>query len=140
MLALLVVAGLINWLATTIVVEGKIFEPVRNRVHGEYARYFVGCHLCAGVWVGFIEAVVYMAFGAAFPFTSWWLVLANGLAFKAVGHLTLLVVNLGNAAIEFLKDAPELASRIEVSGVDGARPVPLYSSAATGARLNDPAK
>lgn len=130
MLAMLLVAGLINWLATTVIVEGKIFEPVRDRARGEYARYFVGCHLCAGVWVGFIEAVVYMAFGAAFPFTSWWLVLANGLAFKAVGHLTLLVVNLGNAAIDFLKAAPEVVP-VSVPGLNGAgTPTPIYASRA----------
>lgn len=129
MLAMLLVAGLINWLATTVIVEGKIFEPVRNRAHGEYAKYFVGCHLCAGVWVGFIEAVVYMAFGAAFPFTSWWLVLTNGLAFKAVGHLTLLVVNLGNAAIDWLKAGRDLHG-IEVPGVTrgAAAPIPVYAS------------
>jgi hypothetical protein len=131
MLAMLLVAGLINWLATTVIVEGKIFEPVRSRARGEYARYFIGCHLCAGVWVGFIEAVVYMAFGAAFPFTSWWLVLANGLAFKAVGHLTLLVVNLGNAVIDYLKDGGNMKI-IEVPGTEGAPvPVPVYASQAT---------
>lgn len=130
MLTMLLVAGLINWLATTIVVEGKIFEPVRNRMRGEYARYFVGCHLCAGVWVGFAEAVVYMACGAAFPFTTWALVLANGLAFKAVGHLILMVVNLGNAAIGYLKEGDRLVP-VEVPGTHGApAPIPIYTGGA----------
>lgn len=47
----------------------------------------VTCHTCTGVWVGFIEAIVLGG-----PFSLRWgilTVIANGLLFKAGGHLIL---------------------------------------------------
>lgn len=105
MMALLI-AGLVNWLATTVIVEGKIFEPVRMLPFvqsREKLRYLVGCHLCAGVWVGIIEAVAFTALGAPQPYAGWWLLLANALAFKAVGHLILIVAKLGDATVNRIK-------------------------------------
>ena len=106
MLSYLLVAGLVNWIATLVLVEGKIFEPVRNAVSGEYLSYFVRCHLCTGVWVGIAEAVAFTALGAPVPFAGWWLVLANALAFKAVGHLILVLHKLGDAVINRVKEVP----------------------------------
>jgi len=103
---ILFVAGLVNWMATLILVEGKIFEPVRNRARGEYSRYFVGCHLCTGTWVGIAEAVAFTLAGVALPFAGWFLVLANALAIKAVGHLILVVFKLGDASVDHVKSGP----------------------------------
>lgn len=44
----------------------------------------VTCHMCTGTWVGFIQAAV---FGG--PFAGWYAVIANGLLYKAGGHLIL---------------------------------------------------
>jgi hypothetical protein len=44
----------------------------------------VTCHMCLGVWVGFAEALY---FGG--PFHGWAAIVANGLLFKAGGHLVL---------------------------------------------------
>jgi hypothetical protein len=104
MLAYLLVAGLINWLATTVLVEGKIFEWLRNSVNGEYMAYLVRCHLCTGVWVGIAMAIAFTALGAPEPYTGWWLLLANALAFKAAGHMLLVVHKLGDAVINRIKE------------------------------------
>lgn len=60
--------------------------PWRCRAWGK-AHYLVGCHLCAGTWVGFMLAA---AFGG--PLASGVVgVVSNGLLYKAVGHVTLEV-------------------------------------------------
>lgn len=120
--SLVIAAGLINWLATTIVVESEITRPLRDwlafrrmstiplppehtdafktvivsydqRLSPFYEKvaYLFGCHLCSGTWIGLAEAV---AFG---PVIASGLVgiVATGLLFKAVGHLTLELVALG---------------------------------------------
>src|SRR2546423_1102812 len=104
MIAYLIVAGLINWLATTVLVEGKIFEWLRNMVTGENFAYLVRCHLWTGVWVGIAEAVAFTALGAPEPYAAWALLLANALAFKAVGHLILVLHKLGDATINRIKE------------------------------------
>lgn len=55
----------------------------------EKLRYAVSCHLCAGVWVGVVLAAI---FGG--PFTGPAATAANGLLYKAIGHLTLEVAAL----------------------------------------------
>lgn len=48
------------------------------------ARYFIGCHLCTGVWVGLVLSAL---FGSPWPgFVGW---AAGGLLYKAIGHLVL---------------------------------------------------
>ena len=81
-------AGLVNWIATVIITQGKIFEPVRNYIggKGEYLRYLVQCYLCAGVWVGIIEAAFFGLTHAPQPWHAWVLILANALTYKAIGH------------------------------------------------------
>lgn len=82
--------GLVTWLATLIIVEGKIFDTPRQWVVS-YApgklSYLVTCHLCAGTWVGFALAAV-----AGGPFGGWAAIVLNGLLYKAIGHLVLEVV------------------------------------------------
>ena len=82
-------AGLVNWLATLIIVESFVFEPVRSWVRqgwpGSKLDYLMSCHLCMGTWAGLILALVVPG-----PFTHptlfWFL---NGLLYKAVGHIVL---------------------------------------------------
>lgn len=86
--------GLVNWMATTILVESKLFRPLRqfvnNRRFGprkvlwDKLSYLVGCHLCTGTWVGLAQAAV---FGS--PWSGWYGWIAGGLLYKAVGHLVL---------------------------------------------------
>lgn len=119
MITYLVVAGLVNWLATLILVEGKIFQPVRSRVTGEYARYFVACHLCTGTWVGLVMAAwLTLLAPYALPFAGWWMVLVNGLAIKAVGHLIYVAHQLGDAKIEQGRAEAKIFAPVPVPGVD----------------------
>lgn len=107
--------GLINWLVTLILVESELTRPVRNWIDGQAdmwatlvadgerdpdlrerwdvtklvlsskARYLIGCHLCAGTWIGFVLAGV---FGG--PISAGVVgVVSNGLLYKAIGHATL---------------------------------------------------
>lgn len=93
MIASVILAGFVNWLATLVITEGKIFEPVRNFAasKGEYVRYLASCYLCAGVWVGIIEAVFFAVMRQPQPWSPWVLLLANALAYKAVGHSIFIV-------------------------------------------------
>lgn len=116
--------GLVNWIATEIVVNSVVFEDVRElvsgfgrRVHKRHPRighkitYFTGCCLCVGVWVGFIEALV---FGGPLQIHAGWLAwasfIANGLAYKAVGHLLLQVNGSFHNGVELLKQKAALAA------------------------------
>lgn len=69
--------------------EGTTEEQASNpqivyvKPWGKVAQ-LITCHLCLGTWVGFIEAAV---FGG--PFHGWYAIIANGLLFKAGGHLIL---------------------------------------------------
>lgn len=84
----LLVLGLINWIVTTIIVEGVIFDEQRawakQHLPAKIA-YLTTCHLCAGTWVGWAVAVA-----AGFRVGHGIVGLAlGGLAIKAVGHITL---------------------------------------------------
>lgn len=119
--------GLVNWLATTILVESELFRPIRDRLVGQAPRwraegyasrvemvrelrqaqptarlaalaewasqsvparakvnYLVGCHLCAGTWVGLAIALV-----AGSPIPGVLGLMLGALVFKAIGHITL---------------------------------------------------
>lgn len=95
---IVVYAGLVNWIATTIVVESELARPFRDWVcrHRQgasaarnpddrgiwrWADYLIRCHLCTGVWIGIAEAIY---LGARGPAIIW-----TGLLIKAVGHLIL---------------------------------------------------
>lgn len=101
--SLIVAAGLVNWLVTTIVVESELGRPVRDYVCRRRARanraywikgdhsvwrwldFLLRCHLCVGVWVALAEVAwlgpVVGRGVAGFVFTA--------LLVKAVGHLVL---------------------------------------------------
>ena len=108
----LIVLGLVNWLATTIVVESELFRPLRAWVDIRHARwvlpdgrrarrhkaawlklrYLLACHLCAGTWIGFLEAALVPSVRpAGGGFVGWAIA---GLAIKAIGHITLEVTAL----------------------------------------------
>lgn len=103
-MATLVVYGPINWIATAIFVDNKLFEEVRtaiqrlgkwceNRGHhilADKLDYLPNCPMCMGVWIGLGLAGVLELFGLPLPVASsfWPLnVLLNGLLIKAIGHL-----------------------------------------------------
>lgn len=108
---LMLMLGVANWFATTLLVESEIFRPLRQWVghrtevadagwrlaFWEKARYMIGCHMCAGTWVAlamalFVPAVVNV------PVVGW---LLTALVIKGIGHLVLLLNNVGNARIEY---------------------------------------
>lgn len=113
----LIILGIVNWLATMIVVESEICRPLREWVTRRYERYdyfesivpasdwrqkdhrrlvfwqkvkyLVGCHLCAGTWVGLVlAALVPEVRPVGTGFVGW---VIAGLAIKAIGHITLEV-------------------------------------------------
>jgi hypothetical protein len=54
----LVVAGLVNDQATTLLCESDLFEPVRDlagKTHPLLGE-LVNCHVCAGMWIAFGQA------------------------------------------------------------------------------------
>lgn len=59
--------------------------------------YMVGCQMCTGTWVGFAEAIAFgpVLMTTAPGFINWLGIIATGLLFKSVGHLTLELVALG---------------------------------------------
>lgn len=110
--------GLVNWLVTLLLVESEVVRPFREWIANRYnaahtsnrevpsvrsdgwrvvlwykAKYFVGCHLCTGTWVGVILAIL----------TSWNKPLGSGvigivltgLLYKAIGHVVLILQKLG---------------------------------------------
>lgn len=92
-----VYAGLINWIVTTIIVEGTVFQDARDAldrlpIPPKYKELW-HCHLCTGTWVGFGLAMFLggpLATGLS-PILD---VLLNGFLYKAVGHVILEVTGL----------------------------------------------
>lgn len=109
--SLVVAAGLVNWLVTTIVVESELGRPLREYVRRRrnlaaqrrptlpppfapgnadrgpwrWLDYLLACHLCTGVWIAIAEALYLgplVGRGAAG-------VIFTALIVKAVGHLVL---------------------------------------------------
>lgn len=117
--------GLVVWLATTIIVEGVVFDRPRNWL-GEKAKTngvahwfheLLTCHLCTGVWVGFALAIV-----AGGPFPEWWGVIVNGLLYKAVGHLILQLSMLAHWSSVRLRTPPRpMAQKIVVESPEPRR-------------------
>jgi hypothetical protein len=97
---LVLYAGLVNWLATWIIVEAEVFREVRewfkakcaslpNKTLGKKLCYLVECQLCAGTWVGLgLSLFLGGPMEVSIPMIGWML---NGLLYKAVGHLILEV-------------------------------------------------
>jgi hypothetical protein len=94
---IVVYAGLVCWIATTIIVESELFRPLRDTVvkrrweHPDDRSvwqgidYLLRCHMCTGVWVGIAEAL-YLGpiYGRGVLGIVW-----TGLLIKAVAHLIL---------------------------------------------------
>lgn len=109
---LMLMLGVANWFATTLIVESELFRPLRDFPAERYnnavakeshrgaafwskIRYLVGCHMCTGTWVGLAMAL----------FVPWVVggfagYLMTALVIKGIGHLVLMLVNMGEAAIE----------------------------------------
>lgn len=125
MLAYVLMFGAVNWVATEIVVNSVIFKDIRekvgtwgNRVKVRYPRtgekisYFLTCALCVGVWIGFIEAAVFGGpLHTDIPWLSWSMFVANGLAYKAVGHLLLQINGWFHNRNELMKQQVALVVR-----------------------------
>lgn len=82
-LLIILLLGVVNWIATKILIEGHIFESVRQQV----ARVpgfskFPTCALCVGTWVGIAQAVV---FGG--PLVGMTGFVGNVLIFKGLGEI-----------------------------------------------------
>lgn len=107
MLGLIIAAGLVNWLVTTIIVESELGRPLRDYISSRrdggdggdgswvacdldrgvwrWADYLVRCHLCVGTWVGLAEAL-YVGPVVRSGILG---IMFTGLLIKAVGHLVL---------------------------------------------------
>jgi hypothetical protein len=126
-LLLVLLLGSVNWIATEIIVTSVIFKDVREiidrcgeRVKARYPRigekicYFLTCALCVGVWIGFMEA---LAFGGPLQplgWASWAAFIANGLAYKAIGHLLLQLNAWFHNRVELMKWQAQ-AAKIEAT-------------------------
>ena len=91
-------AGVLNWIVTTIIVRSKFTEPIRlflarRNIRAKYkswfwanTHYLSGCHLCMGVWVGFMVAAVWRSplVGVQNSVVEWFL---WALITKGIGHL-----------------------------------------------------
>src|SRR5678816_537318 len=110
--SLLIALGLVNWIATTILVDSSLFAKWRSwpitrwdytarrcfaqeaTGRGRWARYcvasrwlaklheLVNCHLCMGTWVAFIQAAFFLD-------GPWYVWTTGALLIKAIGHLVL---------------------------------------------------
>ncbi len=142
-LLLVLFLGGVNWMATEIVVTSVIFEDVRRAVDrfgkhigrrfpqvGKKLCYFVKCALCVGVWIGFIEA---FAFGGPLHphgiWAAWAAFIANGLLYKAPGHLLLQVNAWFHHRVELTKWQADLAKQEACDRRELAQP--------SGASTND---
>lgn len=111
--------GLVNWFATTLVVESEFFRPLREFVshrqltaemhRGRAERqlellwtrwrywawsrvaYLIGCHMCTGTWLGFL--LVPFA-PAIFPGPAWAVFIVTALLIKAIGHMILVLQHM----------------------------------------------
>ena len=89
--------GLVNWLATIIITSSSLFAPVRAAAAELHPRLgeLLSCPLCAGVWVGFYQALIV---GGPLPGTFW-----NGLLYKAIAELVhvwvLAITSIGHGAL-----------------------------------------
>lgn len=133
LLLLMVMLGVANWFATTLIVESELFRPVRDWVGNRYEdaagtktygawgklHYLVSCHMCAGTWVALAMALFTPAV-VNVPVVGWVL---TALVIKGIGHLVLLLNNKGNARIELDRaEAAEAAMHMlpDLGGLLGA--------------------
>lgn len=102
-MALIFLAGLAAWIATSTIVEAEVFRDVRDacdKLHDKHnnwwsykLRYLVHCHMCTGIWVSAIIAF-FLPPLVATPVIGWGL---TALAVKGIGHSFLVLQKLGEA-------------------------------------------
>lgn len=90
-------AGLAAWIATSTIVEAEVFRDVReaaDRLHdrvnnwGTYKlRYLIHCHMCTGIWVSALIALIVPPFVSG-GILGWGL---TALAIKGIGHSFLIL-------------------------------------------------
>lgn len=105
-----ILLGLAVWIATSTIVEAEIFRDVREAITKldiRYSnwlthklRYFIGCHMCTGIWVASIVAF-FVAPVASSGIVGWGL---TALAIKGIAHLFLVVQKLAEAKTDWLRN------------------------------------
>lgn len=96
-------AGLAAWIGTSTIVEAEVFRDVREAIFRLYdkhpnwwtykLKYLVQCHMCTGIWVSAIIALIIPPFVSG-GILGWGL---TALAVKGIGHSFLVLQKLGEA-------------------------------------------
>lgn len=76
---------------THIVVDGKIFEPIRNiahRVLPNFLSYLFSCYVCSGFWIGMFCG------WACFTKINEWQILMAGFSSSFLANFAAMVFNL----------------------------------------------
>jgi hypothetical protein len=99
-------AGLAAWIATSTIVEAEVFRDVReacDRVHNKHnnwwtykLRYLIHCHMCTGIWVSALIALMVNPFVSG-GVLGWGI---TALAIKGIGHSFLVLQKLFEAKTE----------------------------------------
>lgn len=118
--------GLVNWIVTVIVTQNKVCEDVREFVEhfgtwlepkskrlGGKVKYFASCPMCVGVWLGFAEAAAFG--GPLHPHPSWASWIANGLLYKAIGHLVLQLSAVLHNVSEMTKQPAPVSAPAQIA-------------------------
>jgi hypothetical protein len=120
-IVVLIAAGLINFIATLVIVDSFLFKSVRDAGQkfgcwlqrhgwlfaGKHIVYFVTCPLCVGIWIGFAQTLVLPPVFQAPVWISW---LINGLLFKGLGHVVYQVNAWFHVRIAFINRETEMLS------------------------------
>ena len=139
--ALVLFAGLLNWIITQILVAGGLFHEyrewvgrhgkriaLRRPILGNKLAYFVSCPLCVGTWIGFAQGVVMPGPLQLIGWMSWFNWAANGLVYKAVGHLFFQLNGWFHSRIELMNSETKATQIVSESESDQVRPkVPATS-------------
>lgn len=96
-------AGFAAWIATSTIVEAEVFRDVRevtDKLHEKYnnwgtykLRYLIHCHMCTGIWVSALIALMVPAFVSG-GILGWGI---TALAIKGIAHSFLILQKLGEA-------------------------------------------
>ena len=113
LLTVLFLAGLATWVATSTIVEAEIFRDVREGFAKLYdkkpnwltykLRYLVQCHMCTGIWVAAIVALMVPSFVSG-GFLGWGI---TALAIKGIAHSFLVAQKFLEGLTDMAKREPE---------------------------------
>jgi len=102
-LIIFLLAGLAAWIATSTIVEAEVFRDVReacDKIHEKHnnwwtykLRYLIHCHMCTGIWVSAVVALIVPPFVSG-GILGWAL---TALAIKGIAHSFLVLQKLGEA-------------------------------------------